>query len=350
MNLSDRAKADKTAKAIFKQAIRKSEDSDSTSEFAEFAIYADGFTIGTGFDVKFRPFAEPENAAFMKQLKAGQLPIELEPEVLAQLGQGVKEVKVKLSERTTITFEEAVASNYMPKQPAKPVTPVASSTGSSSSSSTGDRTAVAAVASGGDVEYEKETEKVQEKDTEQDDQEKEQREEVVVGEEEGNADSQTGSSGNDREQQQQQQKEEEQKQKRNNSPADALLLSLASVADAANQPDPLPENVLVVCCRGLPPIVPKQFTLVSEQPLCELSVVTYPRQRQTLVFNTTTTLKEVYQHILWITRQSKFGLFIGYPPMLLSDFPATLDQVALHGASVVQRVPWQWPKGVAPPT
>lgn len=66
-------------------------------------LYANGFIIGED-ESKFRDVSEPKNAAFLKQLKAGEVPDELQASLRAQFGSNIAQVGINLVNRITETF------------------------------------------------------------------------------------------------------------------------------------------------------------------------------------------------------------------------------------------------------
>lgn len=66
-------------------------------------IYANGFKIGD--DGEFRETKEPKNQAFLDELKNGNVPRELEAEVMAKWGNAVKSVGINLVDKSSETHE-----------------------------------------------------------------------------------------------------------------------------------------------------------------------------------------------------------------------------------------------------
>jgi len=64
-------------------------------------LYANGFILGAG---EFRDAKDPKNAAFLKSLKAGEVPAELEEDCRREWGHQEQDVRLNLVDRSTQTF------------------------------------------------------------------------------------------------------------------------------------------------------------------------------------------------------------------------------------------------------
>jgi len=178
-------------------------------------LYSNGFIIGDG---AFRDTKEPKNAAFLAQLRNGEVPAELEGECRKEWG-NVDSVRVNLVDRTSQSYEAP-----------KPKFEFSQSTGQSLSSS---------------------------------------------------------SSG-----------------------------SSSSFSGA----------------------VTREYKMGDADKKTTLQLVLHPRERVRAEFSQDATVMQLYEHIMFLSKQSKFDLIAGFPPKPLSNPSATLKEAGLLGASVQQRL------------
>jgi len=85
------------ARARGQQGSRDAED----RQLGVITLYANGFQIGQG---PFRDAKEPRNAQFLKELKEGFVPAELEPEVRREWGPAADTVRINLVDKTRETY------------------------------------------------------------------------------------------------------------------------------------------------------------------------------------------------------------------------------------------------------
>lgn len=81
-----------------------------------------------------------------------------------------------------------------------------------------------------------------------------------------------------------------------------------------------------------------KYILDDDQPKTTIQIVLANRKRVRAQFNTTATVKQLFQHVKAISTMDNFKLMEGFPPKPLSgDLGRTLQEAKLIGTSVQQR-------------
>jgi len=110
--------------------------------------------------------------------------------------------------------------------------------------------------------------------------------------------------------------------------------SLASSTSSAPSSAPLSSPS---SSGGFASAKPITFVIDEAQPTTELQLVLHNRTRIKQKFNHSTTVLQVYQHVMAVSKINKFDLLAGFPPKPLTDPNATLKDAGLFGASLQQR-------------
>jgi len=83
--------------------------------------------------------------------------------------------------------------------------------------------------------------------------------------------------------------------------------------------------------------VSKEYKAPEDSKKTTLQIVLHNRKKVTATFNETSTVFDVYQHVIFLSGIRSFALYGGYPPKPLSDPSQTLLGAKLTGSSIQQR-------------
>jgi UBX domain-containing protein 1 len=81
----------------------------------------------------------------------------------------------------------------------------------------------------------------------------------------------------------------------------------------------------------------QQLQIDSSQPTASIQLVLADRRRLRETVNHSTTVADIYRHVLHLTQTPKFELVTGFPPKVLTDPNQTVKDAGLIGAQVQQR-------------
>lgn len=83
----------------------------------------------------------------------------------------------------------------------------------------------------------------------------------------------------------------------------------------------------------------REFIPNADEPTTTLQIVLHNRKKVRATFNHSTTVGQLYEHVMHISGQSSnFNLLGGFPPKPLQDNSATIKEAGLVGSSVQQRL------------
>jgi UBX domain-containing protein 1 len=86
-------------------------------------------------------------------------------------------------------------------------------------------------------------------------------------------------------------------------------------------------------------LTPQPLNIDNSQPTGTIQIALADRRRLRETVNHTTTVRDIYRHILYLTNAAtRFELVAGFPPKVLSDPNVTVKDAGIIGAQIQQRL------------
>lgn len=90
---------------------------------------------------------------------------------------------------------------------------------------------------------------------------------------------------------------------------------------------------------GVSTVTAKECKVDEKQPTTVVQIVLHPRERVKVTFNQTHTVEDLFQHIAFLSKVTKFTVLANFPPQPLTSMSATLKEANLLNSSVQQKLP-----------